>query len=562
MSFKGIKAFITGASSGLGYALAASLIEGGADFVLVTGRNEKALHDLVDLGEKQGVEVVSCVLDLNAVDAQDALETLFHEISLKHKLNLVIACAGVSTTASEDKLEDLFEIERSINVNVKGAVSTLYLGAQALKAHGEGGHLVVISSLASLVTLPSSALYGASKTYLNAYAKALSEEVKDFKIKVTTVFPGFIDTPMSKRFIGRHDGMITASKAAYKILKGALKGKRRVIFPYYLYFGIMLSKLLPLPLQTLVLKLFDFKVIQDPERKAYEQSLISSEKFIEATAKDSQVVETSVQAKVLPKTANIDEAQEQNLQRQSSQTELKNVSKNTEQESLASREVKTVVAQKSTSLRKVSNPLKKVSKDTPLKRVKPQKLTAKAKLNSAQMRAEKRKSDTLLDKTLANDLHSEDTEIVIKGEDLEGGVGKEDVYASRAKKRKLASLTQSKNLKAYRAQELHLALESNSNPKEFVEKRLQTNSTQTQKSVSKLKSRAQGVSLKDNRNLQKLAKTSLNAQNSITGNLRPDVKASSLVEDAKQQVRASRPVGLVVSTNLQRSGYYQRRGLK
>ena len=97
MSFKGLKALITGASSGLGYALATSLIEGGASLVVVTGRNTKALSSLVSLGEKHGVEVISCEIDLNAVDAEDALEALFAEIGKKHELNLVIACAGVST---------------------------------------------------------------------------------------------------------------------------------------------------------------------------------------------------------------------------------------------------------------------------------------------------------------------------------------------------------------------------------------------------------------------------------------------------------------------------------
>lgn len=610
MSFKGLKALITGASSGLGYALATTLIEGGASLVVVTGRNTKALSSLVSLGEKQGVEVISCEIDLNAVDAEDALETLFSEIKKKHDLNLVIACAGVSTTANSDGLEDLFEIERSINVNVKGAVSTLYLGAKAMLDKDTDGHLVVISSLASLVCLPSSALYGASKLYLNAYAKALGQELKGSKIKVTTVIPGFIDTPMSRRFVGRHDGMISAKQASLKILKGALKGKREVIFPYYLYLGILLSKLLPLPLQTFVLKLFDFKVIQDPERRAYEQSLkdthedftklsektvessevevthrvleeVLSENSIEKTLQEKALADTEVLPKELqrndltgrnPQGQNL--PQQQSLFQQNVPHELKKgegkALKGDLKEPLKESESVTVKLQEKASLAQGAKPLKKAS----FKKLNGQKVSVNSQ-KANQMRVESRKNTSLLDKTIANDLDSKDTDRIFQGEDFEGFLGAEDVGASRAKRCQLSSsLKQSKTLKACRAQDLH-----------FISK----NSNKSQKPlptpVAKLKPQAQGVSLKDNRNLQKLAKASVNAQSTVESELKfefdsldatlkstPSNSAyapldkASVTQDfhpkSSSQVKVSRPVGLVVSTNLQRSGRFQRRGTR
>lgn len=651
MSFKGLKALITGASSGLGYALATSLIEGGASLVVVTGRNTKALSSLVSLGEKQGVEVISCEIDLNAVDAEDALEALFAEIGKKHELNLVIACAGVSTTANSDGLEDLFEIERSINVNVKGAVSTLYLGAKAMLDKDTDGHLVVISSLASLVCLPSSALYGASKLYLNAYAKALGQELKDSKIKVTTVIPGFIDTPMSRRFVGRHDGMISAKQASLKILKGALKGKRELIFPYYLYLGIMLSKLLPLPLQTFVLKLFDFKVIQDPERQAYEQSLKDTqesltetledtEKSIEEVAKNNDLEEASSKM-ALSKTKTLQEddllpkdlkgidgtgrsTQEQNLSKQIAQDKLNKVAckalNEGLEEPLAERleprgetiAVKSQKSQNKISLNKEDKPLKKDA----FKKFKAQNV-AKSQ-NAVQKRAKMRKNTSLLDKTIANNLNSKDTERIFQGEDFEGFLVAEDVGASRAKRHQLSSsLKHSKTLKACHAQELHLTLESSKESQEplvnsgsgqqssvFGKKdTLKTSRdseatssmtqgsedphsfAQSQNSVSKLKPKAQAVSLKDKRNLQKLAKASVNAQSIVESELKfefdsldatlkstPSNSAYAPLDKASvtqafhtkssSPVKVSRPVGLVVSTNLQRSGRFQRRGTK
>ena len=651
MSFKGLKALITGASSGLGYALATSLIEGGASLVVVTGRNTKALSSLVSLGEKQGVKVISCEIDLNAVDAEDALEALFAEIGKKHELNLVIACAGVSTSANSDGLEDLFEIERSINVNVKGAVSTLYLGAKAMLDKDTNGHLVVISSLASLVCLPSSALYGASKLYLNAYAKALGQELKDSKIKVTTVIPGFIDTPMSRRFVGRHDGMISAKQASLKILKGALKGKRELIFPYYLYLGIMLSKLLPLPLQTFVLKLFDFKVIQDPERQAYEQSLKDTqesltetledtEKSIEEVAKNNDLEEASSKM-ALSKTKTLQEddllpkdlkgidgtgrsTQGQNLSKQIAQDKLNKVAckalNEGLEEPLAERleprgetiAVKSQNSQNKISLNKEDKPLKKEA----FKKFKAQNV-AKSQ-NAVQKRAKMRKNTSLLDKTIANDLNSKDTERIFQGEDFEGFLVAEDVGASRAKRHQLSSsLKHSKTLKACHAQELHLTLESSKESQEplvnsgsgqqssvFGKKDTlktsrdseATSSTtqgsedphsfaQSQNSVSKLKPKAQAVSLKDKRNLQKLAKASVNAQSIVESELKfefdsldatlkstPSNSAYAPLDKASvtqafhtkssSQVKVSRPVGLVVSTNLQRSGRFQRRGTK
>ena len=653
MSFKGLKALITGASSGLGYALATSLIEGGASLVVVTGRNTKALSSLVSLGEKQGVEVISCEIDLNAVDAEDALEALFAEIGKKHELNLVIACAGVSTTANSDGLEDLFEIERSINVNVKGAVSTLYLGAKAMLDKDTNGHLVVISSLASLACLPSSALYGASKLYLNAYAKALGQELKGSKIKVTTVIPGFIDTPMSRRFVGRHDGMISAKQASLKILKGALKGKRELIFPYYLYLGIMLSKLLPLPLQTFVLKLFDFKVIQDPERRVYEQSLKDTHedftKLSEKTVESSEVevthrvleevlsensIEKTLQEKaladteVLPKELKGNNASgrnpqgqnlplQQNLLKQNAPHKLKHGGRETLKEEvedhLEESESVTVKPQEKASLAQGAKPLKKAS----FKKLNGQKVSVNSQ-KANQMRVESRKNTSLLDKTIANDLDSKDTDRIFQGEDFEGFLGAEDVGASRAKRHQLSSsLKHSKTLKACHAQELHLTLESSKESQEplvnsgsgqqssvFGKKDTlktsrdseATSSTtqgsedphsfaQSQNSVSKLKPKAQAVSLKDKRNLQKLAKASVNAQSIVESELKfefdsldatlkstPSNSAYAPLDKASvtqafhpkssSQVKVSRPVGLVVSTNLQRSGRFQRRGTK
>lgn len=266
VTFKGSCVVLSGATSGLGLALARECLERGVKTLAVIGRNTEIMESMRSAGAAQGCTVLCLECDFNqdAALVQEILKSFMTRVSAVQLPDLVIACAGVSTTRGTDGLEDLFEIRRAVAVNVLSSMSLLYLGAALMAKRGRG-RLCVISSLASLVTLGSSALYGATKCALNSYAAALRVELQSRGVGVTCVVPGFISSPMSARFKGRRPLMLSAERAATRIVNALETGKDELYFPYLLYVGIRLLVLLPAFLKRAILKAFAFEVLPDRE---------------------------------------------------------------------------------------------------------------------------------------------------------------------------------------------------------------------------------------------------------------------------------------------------------
>lgn len=266
VTFKGSCVVLSGATSGLGLALARECLSRGVKTLAVIGRNRKVLESLRSAGAAQDCTVLCLVCDFNqdAAWVQESLNGFMTRVAAVQLPDLVIACAGVSTTRGADGLEDLFEIRRAVAVNVLSSLSLLYLGATLMTKRGRG-RLCVISSLASLVTLGSSALYGATKCCLNSYAAALRSELQSRGVGVTCVVPGFVASPMSARFKGRRPLMLSAGRAATRVLNALERGQDELYFPYLLYVGIRLLALLPAFLKRAILKAFAFEVLPDRE---------------------------------------------------------------------------------------------------------------------------------------------------------------------------------------------------------------------------------------------------------------------------------------------------------
>lgn len=266
VTLKGSCVVLSGATSGLGLALARELMSRGVKTLAVLGRNREVLESLRSAGAAQGCTVLFMECDFNqdAALVQECLTRFMTKVASVQLPDLVIACAGVSTTRGADGLEDLFEIRRAVAVNVLSSLSLLYLGATLMVKRGTG-RLCVISSLASLVTLGSSALYGATKCALNSYAAALRAELESRGVGVTCVVPGFIASPMSARFKGRRPLMVSSERAATRIVNALTRGKDELYFPYLLYVGIRLLTLLPACLRRAFLRAFAFEVLPDRE---------------------------------------------------------------------------------------------------------------------------------------------------------------------------------------------------------------------------------------------------------------------------------------------------------
>jgi short-subunit dehydrogenase len=184
--------FITGASSGLGLAMAQQFAQNGATLGLV-GRRLDALEAL--RAQLPGTHEVYS-LDVND---EASLHAAAHDFMAKHGVpDVVIAGAGISVGTLSELYEDLEQIRRVIGTNVFATTSTFHPFIIPMKNKGSGT-LVGIASVAAIRGLPGAGAYCASKAAVVQYCESLRVELYGTGVKVTTILPGFIDTPMTKQ---------------------------------------------------------------------------------------------------------------------------------------------------------------------------------------------------------------------------------------------------------------------------------------------------------------------------------------------------------------------------
>lgn len=230
---------ITGASSGLGAALARHYAAAGAILHLHgrdTGRLERVAADCrktatvhTHTGDVTDAENISNWL--LAADAQTPID-------------LVIANAGISAGIGGGG-ETGEQAARIFAVNIDGVMHTVYplLSKMIERKHGQ---IAIMSSLAGLRGLPSSPAYSASKAAVRVWGEGLRGWLKPHGIEVNVICPGFIRTPMTDVNPYRMPFMMEADEAAAIIASGLARNKPRIAFPWQLYWPLCLLGCLPL----------------------------------------------------------------------------------------------------------------------------------------------------------------------------------------------------------------------------------------------------------------------------------------------------------------------------
>jgi len=251
---------LTGASGGIGQALARELAEPGTFFSLIA-RDETRLEPLLAELRASG-----CDGEVRAVDIRDrdALHAYLRDLDQRHPVDLVIANAGVTGGLGPNRTREAdADSDRQIDVNYRGVVNTVTGAIDAMQQRRRG-QVVLISSLAGMRALPDMPSYSATKAALIAYGHSLRGWLKPFGISVTIVCPGFVTTPMSARHKGAKPFEMPADKAARLMVRAIVKKKAFYAFPFLLAFGIRLQNLLPAKLGDLFMGGFDVEIEQDP----------------------------------------------------------------------------------------------------------------------------------------------------------------------------------------------------------------------------------------------------------------------------------------------------------
>jgi short-subunit dehydrogenase len=227
MSLVSQVAVITGASSGIGQALARRLAAEGCKVGLVARRRE-LLSDLAQEIEKTGVPVTFETADVS--QREQAVEAIRKVAAPLGPVDLLIANAGVGAPTIVEPF-NVGDIEKMFRVNVLGVVYSLEAVLPQMLQRRRG-HLAAVSSLAAYKGLPGESGYTASKAALNVFMEGLRVQLRGKGIAVTTICPGFVLTPMTEVNEFKMPWLLTADEAARRILR-ALKRKRKVYnFPW------------------------------------------------------------------------------------------------------------------------------------------------------------------------------------------------------------------------------------------------------------------------------------------------------------------------------------------
>jgi hypothetical protein len=230
--------FITGANSGLGAALARLYAAQGRPLGLAA-RNPERLAALA-----AGLPAASACYPLDVTDAAALERAASDFIGRFGAPEIVIASAGVSAGTLTELPEDLPAFRRIMDINVYGMAASFAPFVAPMKAAG-GGRLVGLASVAGIRGLPGAEAYSASKAAAIAYLESLRLELRGTGIRVVTIAPGYIATPMTAHNPYRMPFLIPADEAARRFARVIARGSSYAVIPWPMGIVAKLLRLLP-----------------------------------------------------------------------------------------------------------------------------------------------------------------------------------------------------------------------------------------------------------------------------------------------------------------------------
>jgi short-subunit dehydrogenase len=237
-------ALVTGASAGIGVALAAELAAGGTNLVLTARREDRLMALARDLAAKHNIHAEICVADLADPSAPDAI---FEFVGRKNlRIDLLVNNAGFGAYGEFAPSNRARQVEM-VQVNCSAVVSLTHLFLQPMLQR-KSGDILIVASTAAFQAVPYIATYAATKVFDLHFAEGLAEEVKPFGIRVCGLCPGSTESefnlvasnntaPRSKR------PRETAEKVARVGLQALAAGKTYVISGRRNYFGAHFQRL-------------------------------------------------------------------------------------------------------------------------------------------------------------------------------------------------------------------------------------------------------------------------------------------------------------------------------
>lgn len=230
---------ITGASSGIGEALALAYAQAGT-FLALTGRDAGRLAAVAARCRAKGAVVKAVVLD---VREREAMAHWLAEVDGDEPVDLVIANAGISagTGLAGESGE---QARRIVATNVDGMFNTVHPLLPAMVRRGRG-QIALMASLAAFRGYPGASGYCASKAAVKVYGEALRGELAGQGIEVSVICPGFVRSRITAVNDFPMPFLMDADKAAVLIARGLERNRARIAFPFPSLVGSWLASVLP-----------------------------------------------------------------------------------------------------------------------------------------------------------------------------------------------------------------------------------------------------------------------------------------------------------------------------
>lgn len=246
---------ITGASAGIGQAIAVECAQRGHNLILVALQDSGLTQTAVSLREQFEVDIKTIELNLIAPNAIQYLYDWCHQQGLR--INVLINNAGIGNYSyfQESKLEDY---QQMIQLNVSAVVTLTHLFIPKLKEH-DTSYILNVGSFAALMPLPYKSVYAATKSFVLTFSRSLQMELEPYNIHVSCLCPGPTSTKsMRKRNqnVKAGNGILTKTpeQVAQQAIKGLFRKEGLIIPGWKNRFMIRLGRILPFSVKSYILK--------------------------------------------------------------------------------------------------------------------------------------------------------------------------------------------------------------------------------------------------------------------------------------------------------------------
>lgn len=250
MNIQGKTALVTGASRGIGRAIALELAQNGVKRLLLVARDRQRLTEVATEIELLGVEVVTLPLDLSQlVKVNIAIAQAWRDYGPIH---LLINCAGVAHQSPFLKSR-LPNVQQEIAINLMGMYAMTRIIARRMVAQQEGT-IVNVSSLMGKIAAPTMATYSATKFAILGFTQALRGELAQHNIRVVALLPSLTDTDMVKEFQWfKWVQSTTTQKVARSLITGLQKERSEILIGWQSHLAVICQKIAPWLLDRVLL---------------------------------------------------------------------------------------------------------------------------------------------------------------------------------------------------------------------------------------------------------------------------------------------------------------------